>query len=231
MEIKCRLTNKVLYTHSGANLRGADLGDANLRGADLGDANLRGADLRGADLRGADLTNANLEDANLTSANLRGADLTNANLRGADLTNANLRGADLRGAKGIDARRTTPLLILADQVGPLRAYKLVTDDYTGPTYKGLCYRVGSVISDIKAEEDPLVDCGCGVNLATLDWVLREWRPPLRIMQVEFEREQLVCIPTCTDGKFRTTGCKVIKEMDLVELGLYAHGTETEVGNA
>jgi len=205
MEIKHRFTNKVLYTHP----------DANLRDADLRDANLRGADLRGADLRGADL---------------RYADLSGADLRYADLRDVDLRGVDLRGANGIDARRTTPLLILADQVGPLRAYKLVTDGYTGPTYKGLCYRVGSVISDIKAEEDPLVECGCGVNLATLDWVLREWRPPLRIMQVEFEREQLVCIPTCTDGKFRTTGCKVIKEMDLVELGLYTP-TETEAGNA
>ena len=60
MEIKHKLTNKVLLTIEGgrlqsANLRGADLQSANLRGADLQGANLRGADLQGANLRGADL--------------------------------------------------------------------------------------------------------------------------------------------------------------------------------
>ena len=61
------------------NLRGA-----NLRGADLGDANLRGANLRGADLGDADLRGADLGDADLRGADLRGANLGDADLRGAD---------------------------------------------------------------------------------------------------------------------------------------------------
>ena len=79
-----------------ANLRGANLGDANLRGANLGDANLFCANLRGANLRGANLRDANLGDANLGDANLRGANLGDANLGDANLGGANLRGANLR---------------------------------------------------------------------------------------------------------------------------------------
>ena len=48
----------------GANLRGADLGDADLRGANLGDADLGDANLRGADLGGANLGDADLGGAN-----------------------------------------------------------------------------------------------------------------------------------------------------------------------
>jgi len=224
---------------SGANLIGADLRGANLSGADLGGADLSGAYLSGAnlsraylsganlsgaylsraDLGGADLSGADLSGAYLSRANLSGAYLSGAYLSGANLSGANLSRADLSGADGIDARRCTPLLILADQVGPIRAYKLVTRDYTGPTKPGLYYRVGDVLEDVEAETDPLISCARGVNLATLDWVIREWKETYRIMLVEFDRSQLACIPTATDGKFRVTGCRVLKEIDLVVLGL------------
>ena len=48
----------------GANLGGANLGDAYLRGANLGGANLGDAYLRGANLGGANLRGANLGGAN-----------------------------------------------------------------------------------------------------------------------------------------------------------------------
>ncbi len=65
--------------------------------------NLSGADLEGAELGEAllfraDLSNVNLYGANLMDANLRGADLAGANLTGADLTGTMLRRADLGGA-------------------------------------------------------------------------------------------------------------------------------------
>jgi hypothetical protein len=78
-----------------ANLRGANLGEANLSGADLSEANLSGADLREADLCGAGLRRANLSGADLRGANLSGADLSGADLRVADLSRAGLRVADL----------------------------------------------------------------------------------------------------------------------------------------
>ena len=75
IEIKNRLTGKVIYTHNGdslqyANLQYANLQHANLRGANLQDANLQHANLQGADLRGADLQGADLQGANLRCADL-----------------------------------------------------------------------------------------------------------------------------------------------------------------
>ena len=113
IEIKDRLTGKVLFTAkgattvaaavamavaAGADLTGADLRSANLRGADLRGAYLSGADLTGADLTGAYLRGADLRSANLTGADLRSAYLSGAYLSGAYLTGANLTGADLTGA-------------------------------------------------------------------------------------------------------------------------------------
>jgi uncharacterized protein YjbI with pentapeptide repeats len=88
---------------SNANLAGAKLGDADLVGVNLGSAKLGGAGLwdtnmEGAYLHGADLGGANLENANLKGANLEGANLKGANLHGAKLEGAKLEGANLKGA-------------------------------------------------------------------------------------------------------------------------------------
>ena len=85
MEIKHKITNKVLLTIGGDSLKGA-----NLKGA-----NLQGASLQWANLQDANLQDANLQDANLQGANLQGANLKGANLKGANLKYANLKGANL----------------------------------------------------------------------------------------------------------------------------------------
>ena len=232
MEIK-NLKGEVILEVEAPNLRGANLQEADLRGVDLRRADLRGvdlwgadlwgADLRGADLRGADLRKADLRGADLRGATLRGAtlrraDLRKADLQGVDLRGADLQGADLQGALGIDPRRYNPYMTLLDQVGVMRAYKLVTDDYTGPHYRGLNYQVGREVSE-KANTDPDIECSYGISLATLDWVLANWSPSQRVLLVEFDRADLAAVPYNSDGKFRVHRCKVLEEMDLVKLGL------------
>ena len=227
IEIKSRWDGSVLYTAENASdvraaveearLHGAYLRGAYLRDADLTDADLRGAYLRDADLTDADLRRAYLRDADLTDADLRDAYLRDADLRGADLYDANLygaylRGADLRGAKGITPERCTDLLILLDQVGKIRAYKLTKPDGSGPTYPGLTYEVGKTVKAADANTDPDNQCGAGVNLATLPWCLSQWRPGYRIFVCEFTRADIAAIPTATDGKFRTHRCRVVREI-------------------
>ncbi len=233
IEIKHRWNGKVLYAAKtakdvrsavlearregaslrGANLWGANLWGANLGGANLGGANLGGADLGGADLGGADLWGANLGGANLGGANLGGADLWGADLWGANLRGANLRGANLRGAEGFAPERVNDLLILLDQVGPIRAYKLVDSGYRSPIQSSgkLTYRVGETV-EAKANTDSRVDCGAGVNLATLPWCLSNWRSGYRILVCEFKRSDIAAIPV-GDGKFRVGKCKVVREID------------------
>jgi pentapeptide repeat protein len=248
IEIRSRWDNSVLYVAKGAadvravleeavardaNLRDANLGGAYLRGANLRGANLRGAYLRDANLRGAYLggaylRDANLRDANLGGANLRGAylgdanlrdaNLRDANLRGANLRGANLRGANLRGAKGFNPYAVNDLLLLQHQVGKIRAYKLVTSDGYGPYNGGIKYEVGETYEVKGADCDPEAQCGPGINLATLPWCIREWRPGYRILLAEFTAKDIAAIPT-SDGKFRVHRAKIVKDLALAEIGL------------
>lgn len=68
----------------------------------------------------------------------------------------------------------TPLLMLLDQPESIRAYKLVKAD-----------RVGQSYSVPDANPNPTVQCGAGINVATLDWCLREWQEGYRVLVVEF----------------------------------------------
>jgi hypothetical protein len=208
----------------GADLRGADLRDANLRGADLYGADLRDANLYGANLRDADLYGAYLYGANLRDANLRGADLYGADLRGADLRDANLRGANLYGAnlygaKGVNKYRTTNLYMLADQVGKIRAYKLVKPNGEGPYNGGIVYEVGKSyeVEDASTDEDD--QCAAGISLADLPWCIQQWREGYRILLCEFTAKDIAAIPVASDGKFRVHRMKVVKELDISVYGL------------
>ena len=207
---------------SQANLSGADLSRADLIGANLSQANLIGADLSRANLIGADLIRANLREANLIGANLIGADLSRADLSGANLSQANLSRANLSRAKGIPPLLTTPLHILRDQPGKIRAYKLVGKNAEGPYarnsgYVPIAYKIDGEYSE-KADIDENRQCGAGINLGTLDWCLRAWRPSYRILIAEFEATDIAAIPLGSDGKFRVHRCKIVGEKSLSECG-------------
>ena len=204
-----------------ANLGHANLRHADLRHADLGHADLGSANLRHADLGSANLRHADLRYADLGHANLRYADLGSANLGYADLGSANLGYANLGSAKGVDARHHNPLLLLLDQPGKVRAYKLVTSEYMSPIQMSgrMTYTVGAVLECPNANPDPLVECGAGINVATLPWCVANWRHGHRIMLVEFTAKDVAAVPL-SDGKFRLRRCKVLRELDLVtEVGL------------
>jgi uncharacterized protein YjbI with pentapeptide repeats len=194
---------------SGANLSGANLSRANLSRANLSRANLSGANLSGANLYGA----------NLSGADLSGADLSRADLSGADLSRANLSGANLSGATGVSAYASTPLMMLMDQPGKIRAYKLVNADGVGPFNGGIKYEVGKSVEVADANTNASDHCAAGINVATLDWCIKEWRDGYRILIVEFEAKDIAAIPIATDGKFRIFRCDVVAEKDLASIGV------------
>jgi hypothetical protein len=174
--------------------------------------------LRDAYLRGADLYGANLRDANLRDAYLYGANLRDANLRDADL-----RGAYLYGAKNISKFLTTTLYFLLDQPGKIRAYKLINANGEGPYNGGINYLKDKVFT-AQANMNEQVQCGAGINLATLDWCMKEWREGYRILIMEFSPKRKngapnICVPIGSDGKFRVWECTMVGEKDLKELGL------------
>jgi len=179
-------------------------------------ANLHEADLRGADLREADLSEADLSWANLHGANLRGANLRGADLREADLSGANLSGADLSGAQGI----FDPCAWLAANCkrvrGGIEAYKTF-GLYNQPP-ESWKQEPGAEISEV-VNPNPTDDCGCGVNVATLDWVRRNSDKNLPIWKVLVKWEWMVgaVVPYGTDGKFRVPRAKLVEVVETTEV--------------
>jgi hypothetical protein len=156
----------------------------------------------------------------LEEATKKGANLAGAYLAGANLTRANLAGANLARANGINPFRVNDLLMLREQPGPIRAYKLVDAEYRSPIqpHGKLAYTVGQTVSVVKVDLDEAVQCGAGINLATLPWCMREWHTGYHILVVEFTAADIVAIPI-GDGKFRVRSCTVIRELDLAAIGL------------
>lgn len=205
----------------GANLSGANLIGANLTYANLTRAKLIGAKLRGAALGGADLSGADLSGAILNSANLRGAvligadligaalggaDLSSANLIGADLTRADLIGADLSGAGGIVSNieflerhfKRTPYGFVA--------YKTFNEQYNSPS--SWVIKEGSVITEnVNFSRTQL--CGCGINVAPLEWVRQHCRGKIWSVMIRWEWLAGVCCPYGSDGKIRCERCELI----------------------
>jgi len=112
-----------------------------------------------------------------------------------------------------------PLYLLRDQPGKVRAYKLVTADGVGPFNGGITYRIGESCEVLDADTDEYRQCASGINLATLDWCMREWSAGYRILIAEFEAADIAAIPIGSDGKFRVFRCTIVGEKDLVEIGL------------
>lgn len=206
-------------------MSGADLRDANLSYANLSSANLSFADLDGADLSYANLSSAYMNGTNISYANLRGAnlkdadlfhaDLSHAVLRDADLRNVNLRGANLRYA---DLSGSIGLLSAIDYMK--ENFERTSDGYIAYTMFDMLQHVperwnierGSVISE-NVNFDRVFYCGCGINVASREWMRRNYGCNNHdIWKVLIRWEWLcgVCVPYNTDGNIR---CERVELVD------------------
>lgn len=208
-----------------ANLYRADLRGVNLRGTDLRMANLCMADLRGvdlyrADLRRADMYDAKLNDANLNSANMCFAKLNGANLSGAKLNDANLLGTHLLGANlsganlsGVDGLLSSVNFMEAHfertENGYI-AYKTFGGQYTPPEKWKI--KPGSIIEE-NVNFDRCNDCGCGINVAPIQWIKNRYKGDVWKVLIRWEWLAGVCVPYNTDGKIR---CERVELIEIVK---------------
>ena len=193
-----------------ANLRGANLRGANLRGTNLRYVDLSHANLKHADLRYADLSEANLNEADLSHADLNHVDLRYADLRGADLFYANLCGANLSGVKGLlGAINYMEAHFERTEHGYI-AYKTFGVQYSAPENWEI--KPGAVIEEnvnmCRADE-----CGCGINVAPLDWVRKNYNGEIWKVLIRWEWLVGVCVPYNTDGKIR---CERVQLLEIVK---------------
>ena len=82
----------------------------------------------------------------------------------------------------------------------------------------MIYKKGKIVSVKNTNTDENTACGAGVNLATLDWCIKEWRSGMKILVCEFTKRDIAAIPVGSDGKFRVRRCKVIGEKRVDGLG-------------
>ncbi len=155
----------------------------------------------------------------LSNADFYKANLSKALLHKANLSYANLSYAHLNQIKGLNKLITSPLYMLLDQPGYIRAYKLVNEKNEGPVYGGITFNLEKEYTEKDANTNENEQCGRGINLASLDWSIREWKKKHKILIVEFKAEDIAAIPIGTDGKFRVRKCKVVGEKNLKEIGL------------
>lgn len=210
-----RMANLRRANLSSANLNDVNLRDANLSGANLYMANLCKANLSGANLYMANLSDANLHDANLRrvnlcDTNLRRADLSVANLSGANLYMANLSEADLSGANGLLSAVNFMEAHFERTENGYIAYKTFGGQFTPPEKWKI--EPGSVIEEI-VNFDRCNDCGCGINVAPIQWVKRRYKGDVWKVLIRWEWLAGVCVPYNTDGKIR---CERVELIEIVK---------------
>ena len=186
------------------DLRRADLSDANLSDADLSDA-----DLSDADLSGANLSGANLRRADLSGANLSGADLSGADLSDADLSGANLRRADLSDADGLMSSIAYIDAHFERVEKGFIAYKTFGGQYAPPSKWTIAPE-----SIIEENVNPCRtdDCGCGINVAPLEWVKKNYRGDIWKCLIEWAWLPGVVVPYGTDGKIRCERVRLLEKV-------------------
>ena len=163
----------------------------------------------------ANLRYADLSGANLCGANLRGANLRDADLCGADLSGTDLRSTDLSGVRGL----LDPIDYLTYNFehthDGIIAYKVFGTNYDPP--ERWERKVGSVLIEV-VNPSRAVDCACGVNVATKDWIERKtsrnqrrhaWKVLIRWPWLAG-----VVVPYHTDGKIRCSRVELVEEVDL-----------------
>ena len=192
-ELKKRLNDHKLWLNGDGGER------ADLSCADLSDANLRDANLRDADL----------SDANLSGANLSGSDLSCANLSNANLGGANLRGANLSGAIGLISAIDYMQANFEKTVDGYLVYKTFGGQYTpNANWK---IEKGSIISE-NVNFNRTSDCGCGINVAKLDWVMKNYKGDIWKCLIRWEWCSGIVVPYHTDGKIR---CERVELLEVI----------------
>jgi uncharacterized protein YjbI with pentapeptide repeats len=216
-EIKHRLSGDVLFSLETDSIKlcveaaiksKINLSSADLRSANLSSADLRYANLSSADLSSANLSYANLSSANLSSADLRYADLSSANLSSANLRYANLSSANLSSAENILSATEYIRQNFKKTKAGIIVYKTLGSQF--PPNNKWTIKAKSIIEEV-VNPDRTVDCACGINVATLEWV-KSNTSETDIWQCLIKWEWLagVVVPYHTDGKIRAEKVQLIK---------------------
>ena len=151
-----------------------------------------------------------LSGADLSGANLRRADLRRADLSGANLSDADLSGANLSGSQGLlDAINYMEANFERTDEGYI-VYKSFNSNYAAPDKWNI--EPGEVIEEV-ANPDRTCECGCGINVAPLEWVRNDnYKQPFKLL-IRWEWLPGVVVPYNTDGKIRCSKAQILEAVE------------------
>ena len=138
------------------------------------------------------------------------ADLSGAKLSGAYLLGADLSGADLSGAKGLTSAADFLKTHFEQTEAGYIAYKTFNSQYRAPSAWSI--EKGSIIEE-NVNFDRCEDCGCGINVAPIEWVERHYRGAVWKVLIRWEWLAGVCVPYRSDGKIR---CERVELLEIVK---------------
>ena len=168
----------------------------NLRGSDLRDSDLRGSNLRGSDLRYSDLRYSDLSYSDLSNSDLRGSDL---------------RGSDLSGCTGLlNPTKWLKQQFKRDKLGYL-VYKAQQAQCATPAHWQ--WKPRAALTEV-CNPLPTLDCACGVNFATLDWIKGHNYSNIWLCRIRWEDLPGVVVPYNTDGKARCNKLMLIRPLEV-----------------
>ena len=153
---------------------------------------------------------ANLSSANLSEANLSEANLSRANLSGANLSGANLSGANLSEAKGLLSTVNFIDAHFERIADGYIAYKTFNSSYKAPDSWKI--EKGAVIEEV-VNFDRCTECGCGINVAPLEWVKQHMNGKIWKVLIRWEWLCGVCVPYMSNGKIR---CEKVELVEVVK---------------
>ena len=198
-----RIYNIEYLDLSGANLYHANLRHADLCYAKLSDTNLSCANLYHANLRHADLCYADLSDANLSCANLRHANLSCANLSCANLSRIKINYNPIDYLNKNFEKTNEGYIV----------YKTFSEYYPKPNYWSIKENI--IIEEIGINTNLSNKCGSGINVATLDWVLKETNEQIWKCLIKFEWACSIFVPYDTDGKIRCSKLQILEKVERI----------------
>ena len=126
------------------------------------------------------------------------------------LSGADLSDADLSGSQGlIDAINYMEAHFERTDEGYI-VYKSFNSSYAAPDKWSI--GLGEVIEEV-ANPDRTCECGCGINVAPLEWVKRDnCNQPFKLL-IRWEWLPGVVVPYNTDGKIRCSKAQILEAVE------------------
>ena len=136
--------------------------------------------------------------------------LSGADLSGANLSDADLSGANLSGSQGLlDAINYMEANFERTDEGYI-VYKSFNSNYAAPDKWNI--EPGEVIEEV-ANPDRTCECGCGINVAPLEWVRNDnYKQPFKLL-IRWEWLPGVVVPYNTDGKIRCSKAQILEAVE------------------